>query len=82
MVGGECQELFHLIAIIWYRLSFGNGNRNSHAHIHTHATRTQVGGGGALGVEAPPPIFYHAQARKLVEAVVQVQLHFTYIYGQ
>ena len=31
------------------------------------------GGAGALGAEVPPPNFYHEQARKLVEAVVQVQ---------
>ena len=43
-------------------------------------------GGGegvpALVAEAPPPNFYYEQARKLLEALVQVQLHFIYIYGQ
>ena len=32
--------------------------------------------------EAHHPKFYHEQARKLVEAVVQVQLRFIHIYGQ
>ena len=37
---------------------------------------------GALGLKHPPPKFYYEQARKLLEAVVQVHLHFIHIYGQ
>ena len=33
------------------------------------------------GLKHPPPKFYNEQARKLLEAVVQVQLHL-YMYGQ
>ena len=41
------------------------------------------GGGGVLGaLKHPPPKFYNEQARKLLEAVVQVQLHFIHMYGQ
>ena len=29
----------------------------------------------------PPPKFHNKQARKRLEAVVQVQLHFIHIYG-
>ena len=43
--------------------------------------------GGALVAEAPtPPLppqnVYHELAGKLLETVVQVQLHLIYIYGQ
>ena len=42
--------------------------------------------GGFRGVLAalkhPPPKFYNEQARKLLEAVLQVQLHFIHMYGQ
>ena len=43
--------------------------------------------GGVLGAlkhppPPPPPKFYNEQARKLLEAVVQVQLHFIHMYGQ
>ena len=37
---------------------------------------------GALGTEANPALkLYHEQARKLLEAVEQVQLHFIHMYG-
>jgi len=39
-------------------------------------------GRDALGPDAPPPKIYHEQARKLLAAVVQVQLHFTHIYKE
>ena len=40
--------------------------------------------GGALGAEAPPPKFYHVQAKKLLEVAVQMQLHLIIIrmHGQ
>ena len=38
---------------------------------------------GVLGaLKHHPPKFYNEQARKLLEAVVQVQLHFIHMYGQ
>ena len=38
---------------------------------------------GVLGaLKHPPPKFYNEQAKKLLEAVVQVQLHFIHMYGQ
>ena len=39
-----------------------------------------VGVFGAL--KHPPSKFYNEQTRKLLEAVVQVQLHFIHMYGQ
>ena len=49
-------------------------------------SRADLGGGGGGGVlgelKHPPPNFYNEQARKLLEAVVQVQLHFIHTYGQ
>ena len=39
---------------------------------------TRVSLGGAWGAKAPPPKFYCVQARKLLEAAVQVQ---SFIYG-
>ena len=41
------------------------------------STRADLG--GALGTEAPPS---YEQARKLLEAIVQVQLDFIHMYGQ
>jgi len=37
---------------------------------------------GGKEAEALPPKFYHEQARKLLEVVVQVQLHFIFMYEQ
>ena len=34
------------------------------------------------GLKHPSPTFYNEQARKLLEAVVQVQLHFIHMYGR
>ena len=43
----------------------------------------RIWGGGVFGaLKHPPPKFYNEQTRKLLEAVVQVQLHFIHMYGQ
>ena len=51
-----------------------------------HQSRVDLGGGGGGGVlgalKHPPPKFYNEQVRKLLEAVVQVQLYFIHMYGQ
>ena len=50
--------------------------------IH-HGPRADLGGGRVLGaLKHPPPKFYNEQARKLLEAVVQVHLPFIHMYGQ
>ena len=47
------------------------------------ATVSRADLGGVLGaLKHPPPKFYNEQARKLPEAVVQVQLHYIHMYGQ
>ena len=38
--------------------------------------------GGVWDAEAPPPKFYHLQARKLLEVSVQMQLHLIRMHGQ
>ena len=50
---------------------------------HVHFLSYPKGGfrGGAWGAEAPHLKFYNEQARKLLEAVAQVQLHFIHMYG-
>ena len=46
-----------------------------------HQSRVDLGG-GAWVLKHPPPKFYNEQVRKLLEAVVQVQLYFIHMYGQ